>query len=138
MWEYKKLAKYAHMQPEDVAVWERFIKKNPKYFDSVEYDVEVGEGALQSPDLPANIKADGKILSQKKIDVVGYRDDKFFVIEVKPTANMRCLGQCMTYISLYRDTYEPMAELKCMVICGEVERELDALFKENDIMVEIA
>ena len=138
MWEYKKLAKYAHMQPEDVAVWERFIAKNPEYFDSVEYDVEIGEGAPQNPEHADNIQADGKILSQKKIDVVGYKDDLVFVVEVKPVANMRCLGQCIAYCALFKATYTPSSEVKCMVVCREVERELGEVFREHDILIETA
>ncbi|MCR4323012.1 MAG: hypothetical protein NUV61_02905 [Candidatus Azambacteria bacterium] len=137
-YEYKKLSKYPRMKPEDVAVWERFIENNPDYFDNVEYDVEIGAGAPQNPELPENIQADGKILTQKKIDVVGYRDDVVYVIELKPTADMRCLGQMLTYPTLYKATYSPIAEVKSMVICREVERELDALFAEHDIEIKIA
>ncbi len=39
---FKILAKYPHMKPEDIAVWERFINKNPGYFDTVDYDVHLG------------------------------------------------------------------------------------------------
>ena len=138
IYDYKKLSKYPHMKPEDVAVWARFIEKNPDYFDNVEYDVAVGKGAPQNPELDENLQYDGKILTQKKIDVIGYRDDQIFVIEVKPTADARCLGQILTYLPLYKATYELFSEPKGMVICGAIERELDERFREYDIMVEIA
>ena len=67
---YKHLAKYPHMQPEDVNVWDFFVETTPDFFETCDYDVTVGEGAKQNPEHPENIQYDGKILTQKKIDVV--------------------------------------------------------------------
>lgn len=136
--KFEKLAKYPHMKPEDVVVWERFITKNPDFFDTVDYDVALGEGAPQDPSLPENIARDGKILTQKKIDVVGYKGNDVSLVEVKPIANMRGLGQIITYFKLYEKPEDIAGVVFKVIVAGAVERELDDVFKENDVLLMIA
>lgn len=135
---FQKLVKFPHMKPEDVAVWLRFIKLKPDYFERVDYDVAVGKGAPQNPNHPANIQKDGKILTQKKIDVVGYISNTVTVVEVGPIADMRKLGQILTYHALYNADHPEHLVVSKMIVCGEIERELDDLFRENGVTLEVA
>jgi len=136
--EFKTLAKYPHMKPEDVAVWERFITKNPGYFDSVDYDFPVGEGAPTSPDHPPEIQYDHKILTQKKIDAVGYRGNTVTIIEVKPIADMKALGQALTYSHLYAIDHAEATDIQRMVVAGSIERELEGIYTQHDVQIELA
>lgn len=126
------------MKPEDVSVWERFIDKNPDFFDRVDYDVPCGKGAEVDPAHPANIQADHTILTQKKIDVVGYRGADVTIVEVKPVADMRALGQLVVYSHLYADDHPEAGALTRMVVAGAVERELDAIYAANGVQIELA
>lgn len=135
---FQKLAKYPHMKPEDILVWERFLHLMPSFFDTVDYDVAVGKGAPQNPEHPEAIQADGKILTQKKIDVVGYAGDRTYVVEVGPIADMRKLGQILTYTRLFKATYPEVPNPIPMVLCGAIERELEDDFAEHGILVEFA
>lgn len=135
---YKKLTKYPHMKPEDVAVWERFIATNPAFFDTCDYDVPCGKGADTNPEHPENMQRDHTILTQKKIDVVGYADDRTYVCEVGPVADMRKLGQILTYLQLYKTDHPESSNIIPMVLCGEIERELEQMFEAHGIQVEVA
>jgi hypothetical protein len=134
---FTKLAKYPHMKPEDIAVWERFLIASPRFFDTVDYDMAVGAGAPQNPEHPPEIQADGKILTQKKIDVVGYAGDRTTVVEVGPVADMRKLGQILTYFDLYTKDHPDTFPVAKMVVCGAVERELGDLYQRHDIILEV-
>lgn len=135
---FVKLAKYPHMKPEDVAVWERFVASNPTFLDTVDYDVKCGTGAEVNPDHPPEIQRDHTVLTQKKIDVVGYAADRVYIIEVGPVADMRKLGQILTYAHLWQIDHPEVANPIPMVLCGSIERELDALFEKNGVMTEVA
>jgi hypothetical protein len=135
---YKILAKYPHMMPQDVDVWEAYIHKNPNAFGTVEYDLKVGKGAEVDTNAPENMQRDHTILTQKKIDAVGYNTGEVWIIEVKPIANARALGQILTYIKLYKDEHGERDKIEGMIVCYEVEREMDALFKEHGILIGIA
>lgn len=105
--EYKLLAKYPHMKPGDVAIWERFIQANPGFFDSVDYDVLIGQGAQFDTTLNTLEGQDVGALYRKKIDVVGYRPGEIWLVEVKPSAQFSALGQIGAYDDLYREEYKP-------------------------------
>ncbi len=126
------------MKPEDVAVWERFIDDHPGYFDTVDYDVPCGKGAPTDSAHPKNIQRDHTILTQKKIDVVGYRGDSVILVEVKPVADMRALGQLITYSHLYADDHPEAGILTRLVVAGELERELDAVYHTQGVEIELA
>lgn len=136
--EYKRLAKYPHMKPEDIAVWERFIDANPAQFERCDYDVLCGTGAPTNPDHPPEMQRDHTILTQKKIDVVAYAGDSTYVIEVGPVADARKLGQILTYKSLYMLDHPEARDVFAMVICREVEREMQQMFDQQGIIVRTA
>lgn len=133
--KYEKLPKYPHMKPEDVAVWERCLTKHSELFDTVDYDVCVGKGADFLPSGEDTPDGRENRLYQKKIDVVGYRDDSIYLTEIKPIANMRGLGQVIVYHKLYTDGREDLWRIKKVIICGEVENEMLEIFEQHDIIV---
>lgn len=135
---FQHLSKYPHMKPEDVAVWERFIEAKPTFFDSVDYDVRCGIGAETNPDHPPEIQYDHTVLTQKKIDVVGYKNDLIYIVEVGPIADMRKLGQILTYTKLYKADHPDIDRPVPMVLCREIERELADLFDDHAVTIETA
>lgn len=100
---YQKAQKYPHLGPEDAKIWTEFIVNNPAFFKAVEYDVRVGEGRDYSDYEEGPIKQDMEHLSKKRIDVVGFRSEEIWVIELKPNAGMSAIGQALSLADLYRD-----------------------------------
>jgi len=90
--KYKKYLRYAHLGPEDVRIWDKFIETHPDYFQMVAYDVKVGEGREYPKSELPEIKEDLVYLSKKRIDVVGFKGEDVFVIEIKPKANLSAVG----------------------------------------------
>mgnify|MGYP001578618229 CR=1 FL=1 len=131
----EKLPKYPHLKPEDVAVWERFLSANPDFFDSVDYDFRVGEGAPAPENLAENMAADLKVLTQKQIDVVGYKNDVVWIVELKPKADMRALGQVISYEILYKKQEGEQITTKKAVIAGGIENDLAGVYESNAIDV---
>ena len=79
------------------------MAKNPEMFEKVEYDVKVGEGRDYSDYPEGPIKQDMELLSKKRIDVVGFTENEIYVIELKPKAEMKAIGQALSLAELYRD-----------------------------------
>ncbi len=78
------------------------------------------------------------MLTQRKIDAVAYKGTQTFLIEIKPVANARALGQILMYQSLYRTYYPEVRDPVPMIVCGTVERDLDAMWTEHGILIEVA
>jgi len=99
------------MMAEDVAVWTRYLKSPVAPIKEVWYDVHVG-GPWTLPadasDMDRRIAAG---ISRKRIDVVARVGGGYWVIEVKPFANMMSLGQVLTYHRLFIAEYKMHGEV---------------------------
>ena len=135
---YGKLAKYPHMKPADVRIWERFVADHRDFFVRVDYDFHVGKGAdFRSSDESTPDGRENR-LYQKKIDVVGYREDSTTLIEVKPIADVKALGQILTYKELYMQNRKGKPGPHMLVICEKIMAEMKDVYKGKGISVVVA
>ena len=116
---YKLLSKYPHLRPEDVAIWEKFLSAHPDFYDSVDYDLKVGEGRDYSEMPGDEFRADMEYLSKKRIDVVGYKGDEIHIIELKPQAGFSAVGQVLGYAKLFAATGAAGKRIVPVVITDE-------------------
>jgi hypothetical protein len=117
---YIKRRKYPHMIGEDIPIWERFIEKYPEFFNSVDYDWRVGEGVIPDPEWAENYKRMVTMLSQKRIDVVGWKDDKPTIVEVKKRVGLSTLGQILGYNILFMEEFTHFPEPEILIITESI------------------
>jgi hypothetical protein len=105
-YKYEALHKYPHLRPADAAIWERFIEKNPKRFRRVWYDFRIGDHAHDGTTCENCMNTGWYDLTRWQIDVLGEDDAAIYVIEVKPSANAKALGQALSYALLFVREYQ--------------------------------
>lgn len=121
MFPPEKLKKYPHLMVSDIRIWERFLDLVDHKFESFEYDVHVGEGVKIEDSWEPEVKRMALALSEKRIDVVGWRNGVPTIIEVKPAASMSAIGQVLSYRRLFvRRFKEPTIPLLMIVTDREV------------------
>lgn len=135
---YERRYKYPHMGPEDKAIWERFIDANPSAFDFVAYDVPVGEVPPFDTTVNPQTGGDDARLYKKKIDVVAWKGEVCFIIELKPKAGMSTLGQVKGYVTLFKRDYSPKEVLQAMIITDEIRPDMEFLAEENRVLLKVA
>ena len=108
---------YPHMTGEDGAIWNRFVEKYPQRFDSVDYDFRVGQGTELAGDIDDNYVRMAKMLSQKRIDVVGWNGDYPTIIEVKLRVGLSTLGQILGYQKLFGKEFPHFSFPELLVVC---------------------
>ena len=113
---YIKRPSYLGLREEDTAIWERFIEKFPEAYEEVIYNLHVGSGAEIPEGTAGNIATDFKLLTQFKIDVIGFMGDRLDIIEVKPHAGFSAMGQIKNYLALYRRDVNANAQLTGVLI----------------------
>lgn len=124
---YGKLMVYPHLKPADVAIWERFMTLRPDAYDECIYDQPVGDGALIPKGTQENIARDFKILTQWKIDVIGYKGDHADVIELKPRAGISTLGQVQQYAIMFDELDEVNVPITPVIITDELRPDMERL-----------
>ncbi len=92
--KYEKMSEYPHLAPNDKVLWEWFMETHPNEYESVDYDMHVGEGVAPPLDTPPNEYTDNMAhLTKKRVDVCGYRKDgSIDCIEVRPRAGSSAIG----------------------------------------------
>ena len=97
----EKLHRYPHLMISDIRIWEQYLEVADHGFDSFDYDVHVGEGVEPMESWTGEIKAMAMALSEKRIDVLGWKANVPTIIEVKPQAALSAIGQVLCYRELY-------------------------------------
>jgi len=131
------MSKYPHMIGEDVKIWNRYLKSNYKDFYSVDYDVHIGEGLPPDPAWSANIAAMAKTITQRRIDVVGYRDTQITICEVKFNPRIGVLGQLLGYKILYQQTFPNHPPPDLMLICDRCDQDLFTVLNAYPVLLRI-
>lgn len=128
--KYEKRYKYPHMKPHDIAIWERCLVKFPELFDECEYDVPVGSGPEFDPTVSPETGGDNYVLYQRKIDVVGWKGEQLYIVEVKPRAGTSALGQVTGYGKLYERDYAPKTKPKLVVLTDSLLPDMKTLAQQ--------
>jgi len=132
---YEKRRKYPHMIGEDKLIWNRFIEKYPDIFETVDYDWRVGKGQEPNPEWPENMKRMVTMLSQKRVDVIGWVGDEPTLIEVKKRVGLSVIGQVIGYRALIKREFKQFDDIKVMVICETISKDDIYALMDSEIPV---
>ena len=128
------MIKYPHLAPQDKIIWDKFIDDHPDYFDSVDYDVRVGTGQTISAKPHAMTAEEWRAHTQKRIDVVGYKDDLIYIVELKPSASFSAIGQAVSYALLYRAEFNPKEKILPTIITDREVLDIRNLCNQQGIL----
>ncbi len=126
---------YPHMLAEDVAVWSRYLESPLVRIDEVWYDVHVGKPVDVGSDASDMDRRIAAGVTRKRIDVVALVGDVFWVIEVKPRADMMAVGQAVSYPRLFVQEFEPRRGVLGVIICDEVDADIVSICEELGVVV---
>jgi len=126
---------YPHFLTEDTDVWTKFLQTDSHRIKEVWYDLRVGMPAFlpaEASDVEKRIAAG---VTRKRIDVVCSVGGGFWVVEVKPYANMVALGQALTYSRLFAMEYVVTGEVIPVIICDSYDEDMVDEFDEMGVLV---
>ncbi len=129
--------RYPHMIGEDEKIWNRFMTLNPDSFETVDYDFRVGKGASVSPGEQENYARMITMLSQKRIDVIGWNGESPTIIEVKHRVGLGTLGQVIGYRTLFVMEFQRIKKPELLIICELISEDDQLVLDENKIPVAV-
>jgi len=121
--------KYAHLLPDDVAVWERFLPQALKQYSLLEYDIRVGLGRDPGPGYDPQIRQMALDLSFRRIDCVAHSPTNITVIEITHSAGFKALGQIYGYPILYTLTFQPNLPVKNLLVCASIQSDIEPIIQ---------
>lgn len=117
---YGLLNKYDGMRLGDELIWDEFVKNHPDFFKHVWYNVPLGN---PYPDEEKEIeaRANGAYeVSQWRIDVLGETADAFVIIELRPHADARAIGNVIAYSKLFEQEWEPVKPIVGVILTDQI------------------
>jgi len=134
---YVKRRFYPHMVGDEIEIWGRFVDKFPDRFDSVDYDFRVGEGIVLHGEEEEAYKRMATMLSQKRIDVIGWVGDHPSIIEVKKRVGLSTLGQVLGYRVLFLKDFQHFGFPELLVVCAMVSPDDHFVLEKNKVEIEV-
>ena len=132
-----RLRNYPHLIGGDSELWDKFLIKNPSFFDAVSYDVRIGEGMVLNGDWPENIADMAKLLSQRRMDVIAERAGQIWLIELKVDPGVSLIGQLDAYKILFLKELERPVFIQLFAIINRTTPDLTTVLNEKNIRFEI-
>lgn len=126
---------YPHMMPRDTVVWTRFLQQQRFGIKEVWYDVHVGQAISPAGDSDALLNSISAGVTRKRIDVVAAVGGGFWVIEVKPRADMHAVGQALVYSRLFVAEFKPPGLVFPMIVADEVDGDIVSQIDELGVGV---
>lgn len=124
---YRRLPWYPNLREGETTIWNQFISRFPDAYDAVVYNLHVGAGAEIPEGTDEAIARDWKMLTQNKIDVVGFKDNRVDIIEIKPRAGAGAIGQVQTYAALYKKEIDPASQPNLVIITDQIRPDMESL-----------
>lgn len=130
-------ARFPHLLPDDAALWQRFLDKNPTRFNRIDYDVRVGTGRDPGNEYPENIRKMALDLSLRRIDAVGHTKHGLYIIEISTTPGLKAIGQLIAYPTLYRTTFRPDAPLFPLLVAAVLQSDIRPVLRQHGLTYEL-
>lgn len=135
VYPYEQRYWYPHLSPAEAALWHKFVAKNPDAFEQVAYDVKVGtipNFVMEQEDEAIRKQAS---LYRYKIDVVGFKEGKISIIELKQSATFRAIGQVKAYGKLYARDIGNTLPIEYIIITDVLMPDMQELAEQEDVSI---
>lgn len=116
---------YPHLLPDDIPVWERYVSIFGPAYNYIDYDVQVGFGSKTPPDITPEIEKARRHLTRRRIDAIGYTDALVTLIEITRLADLKAIGQLVSYPILYGITYRPRLPVQMLLVCEKLHTDIE-------------
>lgn len=124
-----------HAASNDIPLWDRFQEMFGKEFSGFYFDVSLGTPS----DVPAgtedNLSKMWVRITSKRIDVVGVREDVYWIIELRPQAAAGALGTILTYRELWRGAPPDDKPFIGVIVTDVPDPDLLTMAAANDIKI---
>ncbi len=115
-YDYIVLSSYPHLSEAEGKIWTRFIISHPDFFDRVWYDVNVGSFRGDEDNLKPEYQDNREYLGSYKIDVLGQRGDKMWILEIKREATSKAMGEVWLYEHCYLEDHEGLDGVQTAIV----------------------
>lgn len=116
--------RYPHLLEVDALIWHAHWLKHGDSYETIEYDVRVGDGRDPGPDFDDPIRKMSLALSCRRIDAVCHSPRGIDIVEVTHSAGFTALGQLIAYPVLYANKVGRTRPIRTILVAGEIQTDI--------------
>ena len=121
----------------DTKIAQAWLREHAHEYDSVEFNVRLGEGIVLPESADESMKLFAAAVSTKKADMVLRRGADATIVEVKIRVGGAALGQLVLYRDLYRKKFPDVGDVRLIVAGQFLEPDVAATYQAHDIAIEL-
>lgn len=126
---------YPGLNESSVELWRDWLGYYEDMFENYQYNVRVGQGIQAPAYLSDAERAQWKMLTQKRIDVVCERFRETWIIEIVERPGLASIGQLIGYMHLAQQYLELKETTRLALICARLGHDMAAIFKAQSVLV---
>lgn len=125
LWAPDTYGNYPHMAKRDAEVWERYLADHGKEWVAFSYDVALGGRIIEGDDVSAEERRGWQYSTALKIDVVGWKGNQAWIIEVRPDASAGTIGAAITYAMVAKREELTALPLVPAICCYSIQPDVE-------------
>ena len=130
--------KFRHFKPGvETRLWQLFLSRRGQEWDRFLYDVRVGKGKPAPEGISPAMRSMWEKLTQKRIDVVGWKGTSPTIIEVKHYASLSSIGQLLGYECLWNKEHPNTPCTNLILVCQVVDDDILEVAGAYGVEVEV-
>ena len=134
---YGALPNYPHLTKYETIIWERFVEALPGRFQICYYDVTCGDCRGDEEGLKPEWKANRDYLGRYKVDVIGFKDGKHTLIELKRQATTKAIGELALYAHTLAEKFPAYAWTSPIIVTDEEMPNMKSYAEANGIKLTV-
>jgi hypothetical protein len=125
---------YEGLNATSIGLWRKWLELYEDRFESFEYNVRIGQGIAAPAGISEEWAKIWQMLTQKRIDVVGERENQTWVIEIEERPGARTFGQVGLYLYLLPRYRKVREVLMGAVVSARMGFDMASAFRGNQIL----
>ena len=124
----------AQMSANDMQIWIRFRDEYAKEFKQFYFSCLVGDPVLDAPDLEEEMQRVVEAVSRRRIDVVGEKENEWWLIELRQNAGPGAIGSILTYKTLWEENPPDKRLVTPVIVTDYADKNLVRVCSKLDII----
>ena len=131
------LVQLPQMTVNESAIAHQWLMEHADEYDDVDFNVRVGNSLELGPEYDEATQRQAALLSQKRIDIVGFNGNAVTIVEVKLRISLSALGQLLGYALLWQAENPGTSEITLEAIGHDALIDAVEVLQAHGVQVEL-
>ncbi len=125
------------MLPDEILVFRSWLALHEAAYERFDFNVRIGDGVDPGPNFSDAVRRDSILITQLRVDAVGWQGPQATLIEAKRRATPSAVGQLVVYDKVWRAQFPDQPPPKLILVANAFAPNILAATRELDIELDV-